>query len=492
MNRRDMLKAGLAAGAVVIGPRAASAQAVFAPVPKGWRSFVLTARVEPTQGATKAWIPLPTFEAADWQRPGNVAWTGKARTAERVRDPKYGADMLRVEWAADQLNPVVEVTAQVQTQDRAVRPGQRSVAPLSDAERTLSLAATELLPTGGIVREMALDITRGKRTDVAQARALYDWVVEQAGVPCHPQQIEFARLNLSHTVMSKRKLLALVEKRLVSGWDDPRLPTLQGLRRRGYTPEAIRAFCEHIGVAKRDGVVEMALLEHFIREDLNRRASRVMGVLRPLKIVIDNYPEGQVEQLDAVNNPEDPSAGVRTVPFSRTLYIEQDDFREVPPPKYFRLTPGREVRLRYGYIIQCVDVVKDPTSGEVVEVHCTYDPETRSGGPQAQRKVKSTIHWVSAVQAQEAEVRLYEHLLSQPTEGAGDFTTQLNPHSLQVLTGCKVEPSLASAAPGSRYQFERQGYFCVDTDSSPSKLIFNRTVSLRDSWAKIEKAQQKT
>ena len=323
-------------------------------------------------------------------------------------------------------------------------------------------------------------------------RPLYDWVVEQTGAPCHPQQIEFARLNLSHTVMSKRKLLELVEKRLVSGWDDPRLPTLQGLRRRGYTPEAIRAFCEHIGVAKRDGVVEMALLEHFIREDLNRRASRVMGVLRPLKIVIDNYPEGQVEQLDAVNNPEDPNAGVRTVPFSRTLYIEQEDFREVPPPKYFRLTPGREVRLRYGYIIQCVDVVKDPTSGEVVEVHCTYDPETRSGGPQAQRKVKSTIHWVSAAQAQDAEVRLYEHLLSQPMEGDGDFTTQLNPHSLQVLTGCKVEPSLAAAAPGSRYQFERQGYFCVDPDSSPNKLIFNRTVSLRDSWAKIEKAQQET
>jgi glutaminyl-tRNA synthetase len=217
-----------------------------------------------------------------------------------------------------------------------------------------------------------------------------------------------------------------------------------------------------------------------------------MAVLRPLKIVIDNYPDGQVEQLDAVNNPEDPSAGVRTVPFSRTLYIEQEDFREVPPPKYFRLTPGREVRLRYGYIIKCVEAVKDPATGEVMEVHCTYDPETRSGGPQAQRKVKSTIHWVSAAQAQEAEVRLYEHLLLQPTEGDGDFTTQLNPHSLQVLTGCKVEPSLASAAPGSRYQFERQGYFCVDTDSSPSKLIFNRTVSLRDSWAKIEKAQQET
>ena len=325
-------------------------------------------------------------------------------------------------------------------------------------------------------------------------RPLYDWVVKESDAPCHPQQIEFARLNLSHTVMSKRKLLDLVEKHHVAGWDDPRLPTLKGLRRRGYTPEAIRAFCEHIGVAKRDGVVEMALLEHFIREDLNRRAPRVMAVLRPLRVVIDNYPEGQSEDLDAVNNPEDPSAGTRKLPFSRTLYIEQDDFREIPPKKFFRLTPGQEVRLRYAYIIQCVGVVKDDRTGEVVEVHCTYDPETRSGGPQAGRKVKGTLHWVSAAHALEAEVRLYEHLFlkadsSEVGEGL-DYTANLNPNSFERLTGCQVERTLAAASPLSRYQFERQGYFCVDPDSSNHKPVFNRTVALRDSWAKIEKTQQ--
>jgi glutaminyl-tRNA synthetase len=324
-------------------------------------------------------------------------------------------------------------------------------------------------------------------------RPLYNWVVEESEAPCHPQQIEFARLNLSHTVMSKRKLLDLVEKQHVAGWDDPRLPTLQGLRRRGYTPQAIRAFCEHIGVAKRDGVVEMALLEHFIREDLNRRAPRVMAVLRPLRVVIDNYPEGAAEELEAVNNPEDPSAGTRKLPFSRTLYIEQEDFREVPPKKFFRLTPGQEVRLRYAYIIQCVGVVKDDRTGEVVEVHCTYDPETRSGGPQAGRKVKGTLHWVSAAHALEAEVRLYEHLFQKPEAGdvgeGLDYTANLNPHSFERLTSCQVERSLAGVPPLSGYQFERQGYFCVDPDSSNQKLIFNRTVALRDSWAKIEKTQ---
>ena len=324
-------------------------------------------------------------------------------------------------------------------------------------------------------------------------RPLYNWVVEESEAPCHPQQIEFARLNLSHTVMSKRKLLDLVEKQHVAGWDDPRLPTLKGLRRRGYTPEAIRAFCEHIGVAKRDGVVEMALLEHFIREDLNRRAPRVMAVLRPLRIVIDNYPEGRAEDLEAVNNPEDPSAGTRKLPFSRTLYIEQEDFREVPPKKFFRLTPGQEVRLRYAYIIQCVGIVKDDRTGEVVEVHCTYDPETRSGGPQAGRKVKGTLHWVSATHALEAEVRLYEHLFLKPNAGdvgeGLDYTANLNPHSFERLTGCQVERSLAGAPPLSRYQFERQGYFCVDPDASNQKLVFNRTVALRDSWARIEKIQ---
>ncbi len=325
-------------------------------------------------------------------------------------------------------------------------------------------------------------------------RPLYDWVLDHVDVPSHPQQIEFARLNLTHTVMSKRKLLDLAEKGHVAGWDDPRMPTLKGLRRRGYTPEAIRAFCEHIGVGKRDAVVEMALLEHFIREDLNRRAPRVMAVLRPLRVVIDNYPEGRVEELEAVNNPEDPRAGTRMVPFSRAIYIEQDDFREIPPKKFYRLAPGQEVRLRYAYIIKCVGVVKDERTGEVVEVHCTYDPETRSGSSQAGRKVKGTLHWVSAAEAKDAEVRLYDHLFLQPNPGdrpeGEDYTASLNPHSLERLPDCKVEPSLADRPPGSRFQFERQGYFCVDPDSSAGRLVFNRTVPLRDTWAKIEKAQQ--
>ncbi len=325
-------------------------------------------------------------------------------------------------------------------------------------------------------------------------RPLYDWVLDHVDVPSHPRQIEFARLNLTHTVMSKRKLLDLAEKGHVAGWDDPRMPTLKGLRRRGYTPEAIRAFCEHIGVGKRDAVVEMALLEHFIREDLNRRAPRVMAVLRPLRVVIDNYPEGRVEELEAVNNPEDPRAGTRMVPFSRAIYIEQDDFREIPPKKFYRLAPGQEVRLRYAYIIKCVGVVKDERTGEVVEVHCTYDPETRSGSSQAGRKVKGTLHWVSAAEAKDAEVRLYDHLFLQPNPGdtpeGEDYTASLNPHSLERLPGCKVEPSLADRPPGSRFQFERQGYFCVDPDSSAGRLVFNRTVALRDTWAKIEKAQQ--
>ena len=325
-------------------------------------------------------------------------------------------------------------------------------------------------------------------------RPLYDWFLDNVSVPCHPQQIEFARLNLTHTVMSKRRLLELVGKGHVSGWDDPRLPTLKGLRRRGYTPEAIRAFCEHIGVQKRDGVVEVALLEHFIREDLNKRAPRVMAVLRPLRVVLENYAEGRVEEVEAVNNPEDPTVGTRKVPFSRVLYIERDDFREVPPKKFFRLAPGQEVRLRYAYIIKCVGVVKDERTGEVIELRCTYDPETRTGGPQAGRKVKGTIHWVSAAHALDAELRLYEHLFVKADAGevpeGQDYTVNLNPHSLERLTGCKVEPGLAGARTGSRYQFERQGYFCVDPDSAAGRLVFNRTVALRDSWAKIEKAQQ--
>ena len=323
-------------------------------------------------------------------------------------------------------------------------------------------------------------------------RPLYDWVVERAGTSDRPQQIEFARLNISHAVMSKRKLLELVENKQVAGWDDPRLPTLKGLRRRGYTPEAIRAFCEHIGVSKRDAVVEMQLLEHFIREDLNKQAARVLAVLKPLKVVIDNYPEQGSEELEAVNNPEDASAGTRSIPFSRSLYIERDDFLEDPPKEFFRLAPGREVRLRYAYIIKCVSVTKDARTGEVTELHCTYDPQTKSGGPEARRKVKATIHWVSAAHALEAEVRLYNPLLKDDLSSVPqdqDWTAYLNPQSLERLTGCLVEPSLKSAGPGSRFQFERLGYFSVDPDSSPDRLVFNRTVSLKDAWARLDKRQ---
>jgi glutaminyl-tRNA synthetase len=323
-------------------------------------------------------------------------------------------------------------------------------------------------------------------------RPLYDWVVEQAEAPHRPQQIEFARLNLTYTVMSKRKLLELVEKKLVSGWDDPRLPTIKGLRRRGYTPEAIRAFCDHIGVAKREAIVEMQLLEHFVREDLNKRSPRVMAVLRPLKIILDNYAEDLCEELEAVNNPEDSSAGTRKVPFSRILYIEQDDFREDPPKQFYRLAPGREVRLRYAYIIKCVGVTKDPHTGEITELHCIYDPTTKSGASQEQRKVKATIHWVSAAHAVKAEVRLYNPLLVTDLAKVPpdqDWTTYLNPNSLERITGCLVEPSLRQTVPGTRYQFERLGYFCVDPYSASETLIFNRTVSLKDAWAKIEKAQ---
>ncbi len=320
-------------------------------------------------------------------------------------------------------------------------------------------------------------------------RPLYDWFLDALGI-YHPQQIEFARLNVSHTVLSKRKLLQLVNEGVVAGWDDPRMPTLSGLRRRGYTPEAIREFCERIGVAKHQNLVDVALLEHCIREDLNRRAPRVMAVLRPLKVVIENYPAGQVEHLEAVNNPEDATMGTRLVPFSRELWIEQDDFRENPPKKYFRLSPGAEVRLRYGYIIQCVGVERDERSGEVVTLRCTYDPATRSGTPDG-RKVKGTIHWVSAPHALPAEVRLYDHLFLTPKpDEAEDWTSHINPNSLERLTTCYVEPSLAAARPGNHFQFERTGYFCVDPDSSPAHLTFNRTVSLRDSWAKIEKADQ--
>lgn len=320
-------------------------------------------------------------------------------------------------------------------------------------------------------------------------RPLYDWFLDQLDIGCHPRQIEFARLNLTYTLMSKRKLLELVEKRYVSGWDDPRMPTLAGMRRRGYTPASIRAFCERIGVAKRDSTVDMALLEHCVREDLNKHAPRVMAVLRPLKVIIDNYPEGKTEELTAVNNPEDPAAGTRLVPFSKELYIEQEDFLEDPPKEFYRLAPGREVRLRYAYFIRCVGVEKDPRTGRPAVLHCIYDPATRGGDAPDGRKVKATLHWVSANHALNAEVRLYDHLftVADPSDYEGDLKDIINPSSLEILSDCKVEPSLEGAAPGDRYQFERLGYFCVDSDSTPSRLVFNRTVSLRDEWAKLQK-----
>ena len=321
-------------------------------------------------------------------------------------------------------------------------------------------------------------------------RPLYDWFLDALGVH-HPRQIEFARLELTYTVLSKRKLRRLVEEGYVRGWDDPRMPTLSGLRRRGYTPEAIRDFCERIGVAKSNSVVDIALLEHCVRQDLNKRAPRKMAVLRPLRVVIENYPDDQVEYMDCINNPEDLSQGTRKVPFSKVLYIERDDFREDPPRKFYRLAPGREVRLRYAYFIKCVDVVKDPETGEVVELRCTYDPATRGGDAPDGRKVKATLHWVSAAHALEAEVRLYDHLFTKPdpneVEEGQDFTANINPDSLQVVTAY-VEPSLAEAKPGERFQFERLGYFVVDPDSTDDKLVFNRTVTLKDTWAKLQKA----
>jgi len=320
-------------------------------------------------------------------------------------------------------------------------------------------------------------------------RPLYDWVVEEAEAPFRPRQIEFARLKLSYTVLSKRRLLRLVREGFVSGWDDPRMPTLSGMRRRGYTPEAIRTFCDRIGLAKRDSLVDVAQLEHAVREDLNARAPRVMAVLDPLRVVIENYPEDRVEEMEAVNNPEDESAGIRKVPFSRVVYVEREDFREDPPKKFFRLAPGREVRLRYAYLVTCTSVGKDE-SGNVVELRCTYDPATRGGSPPDGRKVKATLHWVSATHARDAEVRLYDRLFTRENpddvEEGEDFTASINPDSLKVVSGARVEPSLESAAPGDFYQFERQGYFAVDPDSAPGRLLFNRTVSLKDAWARIE------
>jgi glutaminyl-tRNA synthetase len=330
--------------------------------------------------------------------------------------------------------------------------------------------------------------------EFADHQPLYNWFIEQLGI-FPSKQIEFDRLRLTYTMMSKRKLRQLVEEGRVTGWDDARMPTLRGMRRRGYTPEAIRNFVKAAGVSRTNGVVELAMLEHFVREDLNKRSPRVMAVLRPLKVVIDNYPADQVDEMDAVNNPEDANAGTRKVPFSRELYIEQDDFREVPPKGYYRLSPGREVRLRYGYLITCQSVVKNE-KGEVIEVHCTYDPATRGGNTPDGRKVKSTIHWVSAAHAVDAEVRIYENLFTKENpselEEGEDFTASLNPNSLEVITNAKVEPSLAKATEGGRFQFERLGYFCVDPDSKPGRPVFNRTVALKDTWAKVEKKQGKS
>lgn len=327
-------------------------------------------------------------------------------------------------------------------------------------------------------------------------RPLYDWFVNELKIFA-PQQIEFARLNLSYNVMSKRKLMELVERGDVTGWDDPRMPTISGMRRRGYTAESIRNFCERIGVAKRESMVDMALLDYSIREDLNKRARRVMAVLRPIRVVIDNYPEDESEYLDAENNPEDPGMGSRKLPFSRVLFIERDDFREDPPKKFFRLAPGREVRLKHAYYIKCERLVKDEKTGELIELHCTYDPKTRGGWSDDGRKVRGTLHWVSAAHSIEAEVRLYDHLFvkSNPSDekNGSDFKDHLNPNSLETLTSCRVEPSLADATPGMGFQFLRLGYFCVDSvDSSTHRLVFNRTVTLRDTWAKIEKTQKKS
>jgi glutaminyl-tRNA synthetase len=326
-------------------------------------------------------------------------------------------------------------------------------------------------------------------------RPLYEWPLEQLGLENPPRQIEFRRLRLNYTIMSKRKLLKLVETGAVNGWDDPRMPTLSGMRRRGYPPEAIRNFSDRIGIAKADSVVDVAFLEHCVRDELNQRSPRVMGVLRPLRVVIENFPEDLVEEMEAVNHPLDPSLGTRKVPFSRVLYVERDDFREDPPKKFYRLAPGREVRLRYAYFITCVDVVKDE-DGEVIELRCTYDPMTRGGDAPDGRKVRGTLHWVSAAHAVKAEIRVYDRLFSKEdpdevAEEGQDFVSNLNSNSLEILTGSLVEPGLAGATPGSRYQFERKGYFCVDPDSSEDGLVFNQTVSLRDSWIKIERARKK-
>jgi glutaminyl-tRNA synthetase len=396
--------------------------------------------------------------------------------AMRAGDLDEGACVLRakIDMSSPNLNLRDPVIYRIKKADHHRTGSKWCIYPMYDFAHSLS--------------DMIEGITHSLCTlEFEDHRPLYDWFLDTLETPCHPQQIEFARLNLSYTMMSKRRLLELVTGGYVDGWDDPRMPTLAGMRRRGVTPEAIRDFCERIGMAKRDSVVDVAMLEHSIRDDLNRRAPRVMAVLRPLRVVIENYPGDLVEQMEAINNPEDASMGTRRVPFSKVLYIERDDFREDPPRKFFRLAPGREVRLRYGYLITCTGVVKD-ARGEVVELRCTYDPATRGGDTPDGRKVKSTLHWVSAAHAVPAEVRLYDRLFNVENPGGDDWKAQLNPRSLEVLSSCMVEPGLTAAAPGSFYQFERQGYFCLDLKAPPGKLVFNRTVGLKDVWAKIEQA----
>jgi len=403
---------------------------------------------------------------------------------ERMRDGEF-EDGLRVLRAKiDMASPNLNLRDPVLYRIRRVshhRTGDRwCIYPMYDYAHALSDAIE------GITHSLCT-------LEFEDHRPLYDWCIENLPVPSRPRQIEFARLNLNYTVMSKRKLLTLVQKGLVAGWDDPRMPTIGGLRRRGYTPESIRDFAARVGLAKRENVVDVALLEDCARDDLNRRVPRALAVLRPLRIVIENFPEGRVEDVELANNPEEPSAGTRKVPFSRVLYIEQDDFREVPPPRYFRLAPGREVRLRGTYFVRCTGVVKDEKTGEVVELRCTYDPATKGGAAPDGRKVKATIHWVSAAHAVDAEVRLYDRLFTVPDPGGDDeedFTALLNPSAREVLCDCKVEPGLAAAASGSRYQFERLGYFSVDPDSADGRLVFNRTVTLRDTWARIEQTRR--
>ncbi len=402
----------------------------------------------------------------------------------RMRDGEFAPGSRTLRAKIDMSSPVVVMRDPVLYRIHAARhhrTGDRwCIYPMYDFAHCLSDAIE------GITHSLCT-------LEFADNRVLYDWILDQLDVPCHPQQIEFARLNLTYTTLSKRVLRRLVEDRHVDGWDDPRMPTLRGLRRRGVPPQAIRSFCEEVGLTRRDTTVQIEQFEAAVREELNRSAPRVMAVLRPLRLVIENYPEGQVEQLDAVNNPEDPGAGSRKVPFSRVLYIERDDFMEDPPRKFYRLSPGREVRLRYAYFVTCTGVRRNAGSGEIEEIICRYDPDTRGGDAPDGRKVKSTLHWVSADHAIDAEVRLYDRLFlaenPMHAPSGADFTANLNPDSLETVTGAKLEPSLARAAPGERFQFERLGYFCVDRDSVPERPIFNRTVTLRDTWARLKSRQ---